>query len=337
MKFLTDSKKGFTLTETMVTIAVFALAMGAASMLIIKGYELYSYTLQQSQAIKEARRGIEILVKEIREAKKGEDGSFVIEKAGDYEFIFYSDIDKDREIERVRYFIKPAGGGSGSQIDECASFSSGGSCTFSISDFLSGDLESAQVNVSAEGDLNSNSENIDIYADGVKLGTLCTGSDCGQCVGAFQDTTNFDVSDQARDNSIQFAADASNSVNPFCDWKETNHSFIAKFEFNWSEQAEAGAESVFKKGIIQPTVWPVSYSSGDEEIKIISNHIQNEERGKPVFNYYDQDNNLLPLGERISKTTLMQLNLIININPDRKPKDFILESSTQLRNLKTNL
>ena len=46
------------------------------------------------------------MVKEIREARGGDDGSYIIEKADDFEFIFYSDIDKDELTERVRYFIE---------------------------------------------------------------------------------------------------------------------------------------------------------------------------------------------------------------------------------------
>ena len=98
--------KGFTLIETIVTIVIFALAMGAVSGFIVMGYRTQSYTWQQSVAIGEARRGIETMVKEIREARGGDDGSYIIEKAEDFQFIFYSDIDDDGKTERVRYFVE---------------------------------------------------------------------------------------------------------------------------------------------------------------------------------------------------------------------------------------
>ncbi len=63
--------KSFTLIETLVAILVFTLAMGAVSGLILMAYRTQSYTWQQSIAIDEARRGIETMVKEIREAKAG--------------------------------------------------------------------------------------------------------------------------------------------------------------------------------------------------------------------------------------------------------------------------
>ncbi|MDD5144645.1 MAG: type II secretion system protein [Candidatus Pacebacteria bacterium] len=98
-------RRAFTLIETLVTIAIFALTMGVVSTFIVLGYKTQSYASQQAVAIGEARKGIETLVREIREAKSGEDGSYVIEQADDYEFIFYSNIDDDSASEKIRYFI----------------------------------------------------------------------------------------------------------------------------------------------------------------------------------------------------------------------------------------
>ena len=97
---------GFTLIETIITIAIFILAMGAVTGFIVTTYRIYGYTWQQVNAIAEARRGVETMVKEIREAMPGDDGSFIIERADDFEFIFFSNIDGDESIERVRYFVQ---------------------------------------------------------------------------------------------------------------------------------------------------------------------------------------------------------------------------------------
>lgn len=328
---------GFTLIETLIAIAIFALAMGAVSGLIVMGYRTHSFTMEQSQAINEARRGVETMIKEIREARVGDDGAYIIEKAEDYEFIFYSDIDKDEATERVRYFIRPAGGESGFQTDQCVTFGEGGSCSVSFSSFLSGTLESAQVKVSVEGDLDSSNETVEIFADGVSLGNLCTGGDCGQCVGAFEDLSVFDVTQQAGDNTIQFTADSSSKVGAFCDWQESNHSLKAKFEFSWVEEATPEARAVLKKGVTEPSGWPIKYQEENEKIFIISENIMNEAKTKPIFCYYDGDYNLLDTPARMEKTTLMHLELIINIDPNRAPDDFSLESDAQIRNLKTNL
>ena len=97
---------GFTLIETLIAISVFALAIGVISGLIVMGYKVQGYSWQQSQAINEARKGVETMVKEIREAGTAEGGAYTIDTAEDFQFIFYSDVDKDDRIEKVRYYIE---------------------------------------------------------------------------------------------------------------------------------------------------------------------------------------------------------------------------------------
>lgn len=91
--------------ETIVMIGVFTLVMGAIGSLILFIYRSYNYNFQQAAAITEARRGIEIMIREIREAKTADDGSYPLAQADDLEFIFYGDIDNDDSVERVRYFL----------------------------------------------------------------------------------------------------------------------------------------------------------------------------------------------------------------------------------------
>jgi len=98
--------KGFTLVETLITITIFTLALGAVTGFIMMAYRVHDFVWQQAIAIGEARRGIETMVKEIRNASPGDDGSYIIERADDFEFVFYSDIDKDKDVERVRYFVE---------------------------------------------------------------------------------------------------------------------------------------------------------------------------------------------------------------------------------------
>jgi len=98
--------KGFSLIETLVFVLVFSLASGAIVSFVYYVYRGLEYDFQQSQAIRNARQGVETMVREIREAQAGDDGSYILEKADDQEFIFYSDIDKDTQVERVRYFLE---------------------------------------------------------------------------------------------------------------------------------------------------------------------------------------------------------------------------------------
>jgi hypothetical protein len=190
---------GLTLIETLIAIFIFVLGIGGVFALVLNLYKTHSYMFEQSQAIFEARRGIKTMVKEIREAREGDDGSYIIEKADDYEFIFFSDIDKDEDTERVRYFL-----------------------------------------------------------DGSDL----------------------------------------------------------------------------KKGVIEPEGWPIRYPKEKEKISVITSYVRNQ---PPIFHYYDGNGNELEPPARLKDTKMMAVFIVVNVNPNKPPQDFILESYVQLRNLKTNL
>ena len=97
---------GFTFVEAIMAVVIFGLLMGAVAGLIVISYQTESYTWQQSEAIYEARKGVEVMLREIRGGDFGEDGNYVIYTADNYEFGFHSDIDSDGEIEKVRYFLE---------------------------------------------------------------------------------------------------------------------------------------------------------------------------------------------------------------------------------------
>ena len=327
--------KGFTLIETLIAIAIFGLLAGALFGLIPSLYKINNYAWNQAYAIDEARRGLKVMIREIREARTGGDGSYVIEKAEDSEFTFFSDIDSDGKIEKVRYFL---GGTSGKEeIKDCVTYLDGGSCQVVFSDFYNGTLEQAQIQVSVEGDFGWTPELADIFVDGFKLGELCKSQgECTDCPGFWQSTASFDITNQAQDNFLQVLADASRQVNDFCNWQEPGHSMKAQFILSWTETA-SGQEMEFKKGVIEPIGEPPIYPEEEEEISILSTFVQNKADSpeKYVFRYFDADGEeILEYPARPEETRLMQVSLIINFEPNRDPEDYILESKVQLRNLK---
>ena len=318
----------FSLIETIVAIAIFALIIGAVTGSIMMIYRTHSYIFQQSTAIEEARRGIETMVKEVREAREGENGSYPIEEAGDKEFIFYSDIDNDGKTEKVRYFLGVVS--SGSQTQECVTFSKGGSCAVNFSNFLTGTLISAEVKISIEGDVGASSEYAEIFADGIKLSNICQ-TGCSDCAGAWQGTAVFDVTNYALDNSIQLLTDATYQVDPYCSWQNPNHSMKAKFEFSFTEDLSSLVHE-FKKGVIKPIGDPPTYPSDQEKIIILTSYVRNV---PPIFEYFDQNGNKIEdYPARLKDAKLMKIYLVINIDSNQPPQDFGLESFVQLRNLK---
>ncbi len=323
--------KGFTLIETMVAIFVFALAMGAVAGFIVLSYQTHSYAFEESAAIEEARRGIETMVKEIRAAKTGDNGAYPVELADDKQFIFYSDIDNDGKTERVRYFLSVVNStNSGSQTKECSTASAGGYCDVTFSNFFTNTLQSASLKASVKGDFDSSYEYTAILADGTTLVSDLCRNFCSHCSANYEETATFDVTSQASDNSIQFRADANSNVGHDCT-VPNHHSMWAKFELDWTEMITTPGTELLK-GVIEPTGDPVNYSSDQEKISLISYYVRNS---PPIFEYFDSDGNkITSVPARLVDTKVMKVYLVVNVNPNRPPNEFELESFIQLRNLK---
>ncbi len=332
--FKKHKKIGFTLVEMLIAVFVFTLLMAGMAAIIVHLYQAHAFSWQQAQAIDEAQRGVKAMIREIREATVGADGSYPIIKADDSELIFFSDIDNDGLTERVRYFL--GGTTSRQATKDCVTFIKGGACSVSFSDFYEGVLEEAQIKVSVEGDLGWHIEYAELSVNGSKLGNLCDGiGACNDCAGFWQDAKTFEVTEFAQDNHLTFTADASWWVDPICHWQDPNHSLKAKFELFWTETV-TGQERQLKKGVIKPTGSPPEYPSDQEEIIVLSNYVQNkiDDPETKIFTYFDkQGQEITEYPARPEQTKLMGVTVIVNVDPKRAPQDYKLESKVKLRNL----
>ncbi len=320
---------GFTLTETIITIAVFVLVVGAVMAVTSEGYQMYRFVSDHADAVVEARSGIRTMVREIRQAQEGEDGTYPIEQAGDKEIVFYSDVDGDGEAERVRYFLGSVSSDN-STTKDCVSFEDGGSCSVVFSDFYSGTLEDATLTFAAEGDLGWTQETAGINVDGSNEDTLCQGGQCNDCRGDWGDSTSADVTSAADDNSLTVTADASASVNDFCDWEDPNHSLKAQFTLSWTA-AKTSGDGMLKKGVTQPQSSPTVYPSAEETVSIVSRFVRN---APPIFTYYDKDGNELETTPaRLSDTKSIGVFLVVDEDPNSEPKPVEVQSRSFMRNL----
>jgi type II secretory pathway pseudopilin PulG len=201
-----NHKLGFTLLETIIVLGIFIFVSSVVMTFIVLDLKAHRFALEQNEAIRHAQKGIQLMVKEIREASTGDNGDYPINSADDQTFIFYGDIDQDEAVERVRYFL-----------------------------------------------------------DGTEL----------------------------------------------------------------------------KKGIIEPSGWPIEYSLADEVVKTISKYVRNGD--EPIFYYYNGDwpgdtiNNPMTTPADVDQIKLIKMHLKINFNPQIAPDDFELETYAQIRNLKDNL
>ena len=322
------SGRGFTIIETLTAIAIFSLLIAATGGLVATIYKIHDFAFEQTIAADEARRGADVMIKEIRQARYGDNGAYPIEKAADKEFIFYADIDGDGAAERVRYFLGTVN--SGQIAKECHSFSGGGSCNADIGGFLSGNLKSAQVKVYTEGYYGTSSRYAKFFIDGVEIGNLCQ-SNCLQCAGAWQGVKTYDVTAAAADNALHLTLDSTSSVQPRCQWINPDHSIKARFEMSFVEEIP-GAGNELRRGVIEPVGVPAAYPAGQEETQVITKYIRSD---PPVFTYYDQNSDKITDNPSILRDTKMVcLDVAVNVVPYRAPSDYYLKQCVSIRNIK---
>ncbi len=197
-------KSGLTLVEVIMTIGILTIVLLAVSQAVLMFYRSNNYVVDQAVTINNARKGMEALSRDIREATYGDDGSFPVSAIGQQSFTFFSDIDGDIGIERVRYFVN-------------------------------------------------------------------------------------------------------------------------------------GADGTLRRGIIDAAGLPLSYNPASEIVTIIAGDVRNIALATTTFRYYNEAGAEIVNFSNVTEVAHVRLNLIINVNPQTAPNDFMLRSSATIRNLKTNL
>ncbi|MCX6738714.1 MAG: type II secretion system protein [Candidatus Parcubacteria bacterium] len=96
---------GLTLIEAIVYVAIFTVVMSVILQSVISFYQTNRYTLEQMNQLDIARKGVSTLVVGIRGARYSASGAYPIESGGINTITFYTDIDNDTIVERVRYFL----------------------------------------------------------------------------------------------------------------------------------------------------------------------------------------------------------------------------------------
>jgi hypothetical protein len=92
-----------TLVEMLVVVALFTLLMVAVMSSVASFYTYNAYTISQAYQVNNARRGVDFLIRDIREMTFADDGAFPLVEMEDHKITFYSDIDRDDSVEYVEY------------------------------------------------------------------------------------------------------------------------------------------------------------------------------------------------------------------------------------------
>ncbi len=96
-------EKGFTLVEMIVVLALYSIIMFIVLNSIASFYRFNAYAIAQSYQITNARQGVELMVRDLREMTYADDGTFPLVLMEDDRIGFFSDIDRDNSVEYVEY------------------------------------------------------------------------------------------------------------------------------------------------------------------------------------------------------------------------------------------
>lgn len=94
-----------TLIEAVVWIAMFTATMLAIVSSVLYFYRTSNFAIQEASAITSAQRGLDLMVRQIREASYASNGAYPIVALGTSTMSFYAEVDGDAAVERVRYYL----------------------------------------------------------------------------------------------------------------------------------------------------------------------------------------------------------------------------------------
>lgn len=128
-------KKGYSLTEVVVVLAIIGILIGAVGK-FQRDYVVFSRIFNNElNLVDDARKILRPMANEIRSASPSANGAYAIESAATSSFVFFSDISGDAKTERVRYFL------SGTTLKKGIKTASGNPATYGtevVTDVVSG-------------------------------------------------------------------------------------------------------------------------------------------------------------------------------------------------------
>ncbi|MCA9365672.1 prepilin-type N-terminal cleavage/methylation domain-containing protein [Candidatus Kaiserbacteria bacterium] len=104
-----NNLKGMTLVEAIVAIFIFSIVILVITNFTVRLYQTHGYTIAQAQQVDFASRGVNYIIRDIREMTYADDGAYPLVIADEHKIGFYSDIDRDRSVEYVEYELVGTG------------------------------------------------------------------------------------------------------------------------------------------------------------------------------------------------------------------------------------
>lgn len=98
------NRKGLTLVETLVAIAIFAIGLEGFTLLFINAWKNNSYTLEMGQSSMAVSQGVSTIVNYLRSVRQSDSGTYPIISANSNDLVVYSDYDRDGVTERIHIY-----------------------------------------------------------------------------------------------------------------------------------------------------------------------------------------------------------------------------------------
>ena len=92
--------------------------------------------------------------------------------------------------------------------------------------------------------------------------------------------------------------------------------------------------TVLRRGVINATGTPPTYSSANEQVTVVSLYVRNSLQSLPVFRYYNASSTEVAAGTATTSIRSIRVDMIVNVDANRLPGEFTLRSMASLRNLK---
>ena len=93
------------MVETVVWVAITSMMLLAINNSVLYFYRTNTYAVEQSAAVTSAQRGVESMIKTMREAAYSSNGAWPVISMATSSFLFYADVDSDPFIEQIRYTL----------------------------------------------------------------------------------------------------------------------------------------------------------------------------------------------------------------------------------------
>ena len=98
--------RGMTLIEVLIVVALVPIIMISITESVLSFYRANSTSIEEAYQIQSAGKGMDALVRDVREASYADNGSYPVAAIATSSLTFYADVNRDSSVEKVHYELK---------------------------------------------------------------------------------------------------------------------------------------------------------------------------------------------------------------------------------------